>query len=140
MQVGTRHLILASAMLLISACAANTSQVLEFRDERVGSCLDEKPCELAGTLTLQTEPGNVTTGSIDQVQGTCVPLLLPESLSADPKHWQGKQVRVIGTALARARGPIEVTRVKYRDRWLLDGICGSSDIVVYVDRIVRERQ
>lgn len=139
MPAGARQIVLAPALLMVSACAAGKQQVLVFRDERVGACTDGTPCELAGALTLHSEPGVATTASIGQVQSGCIPLLIPSEIGANPKRWEGKQVRVFGTALARARGPIEVTRVRYRDRWLLEGICGNSDIVVYVDRVQRER-
>lgn len=138
MPAGSRQLILAATLLALPACAASTPQVLQFRDERVGPCTDKAPCELAGVLTLQSEPGATATASIDQVQGPCVPLLLPEPVAAAPGRWQGRRVRVTGTALARSSGPAGVTRVRYRDRWLLEGVCGRSDVVVYVDAVARE--
>ena len=138
MQARSASLIFASGLLATAACTTSSQQVLMFRDERVGVCTDGAPCELAGMLTLHAEPGSYNTASIDQVQSGCVPILVSERVLAQNAAWDGKRVRAIGTTLARVGNDPAVTRIQYRDRWLLNGVCGNSPVILYVDRLVRE--
>lgn len=127
------------APIALTACASPGVDRVTIRSERVGPCTPNAPCELAGQFVLHSEPGSFNTATIDQVKGTCVPVLVPETLFASYRRFQGKQARVRGTALARVRLDDDVSRVKYRDRWLLEGICGSSEIVLYADEVGLER-
>lgn len=129
---------LALALIAPASCTTPKVEHVTNRAERIGPCQPNTGCELAGLLVLQAEPGSYNTASIDQVHGTCVPLLVPASLQAGRHRWQGKRVRLTGTALARVAAP-GVVRIQYRDRWLSEGICGNSEIVVYVDQIRREQ-
>lgn len=138
MQASSRQ-IAGAIFLALTACAGQSTSIVTGRPERVGSCVPEQPCELAGEFLLHHEPGNYNTATIDQAHTTCIPLLVPETLFKDYDRWQQKKVRIVGTALARAATAPDVSRIKYRDRWLLEGICGNSDIVVYVDKIERDR-
>ena len=130
-------LLLAPAAL--AGCASPYLNSVTIHPERVGACLADTPCELAGQFVLQLEPGSYNMATIDQVHGTCVPVLVPERLFASYRRWQGKQARVRGIALARVRVDDDMGRVKYRDRWLIEGICGNSDIVLYADEAALER-
>ena len=138
MQACAGPLTVAAALLALTGCANDRPQVLQFRDERVGPCTDQAPCELAGVLTLQAEPDAVS-ATIDQSRSSCVPLLLSERIAADQRRWDGKRVRVTGISLDRIRVEPDVTRVRYRDRWLMEGVCGNSNIIVYVNSLSRDR-
>ena len=139
MHFSSRFLTALFAAGALAACASSGTDRVTVRPERVGSCAPETSCELAGQMVLQAEPGSYNTATIDQAQSACVPMLVSETLFASSDRWDGKAVRAGGTALARVRSGPDVTRVKYRDRWLIEGVCENSEIVLYVDRIALEK-
>lgn len=137
---------LTVAVLLLAGCSTGGIYSLTMATKATpgpvpgaGVCTPDKPCELTGTVTLERRTGNNSWAALSQ-GGGCAPLLLPESIYREWRRWDNKHVRVSGIALARVPpASPEIIQLQYRDRWLSPVICGESDLVLYVNEIVRVR-
>lgn len=139
---------LTVAVLLLAGCSTGGVSVVTAAPRALtgpvpgaGVCTPNKPCELTGTVTLAPHTGNNSWAALSQREGgECAPLLLPESTYREWRRWDNKRVRVSGIALARgpAASP-DIIQLQYRDRWLSPLVCGASDLVLYVNQIVKVR-
>ena len=102
------------------------------------ACSANLPCSLSGTVIGQHREGTYSWAALD-TGSSCTALLLPDDVYRAWRHWNGRQVRIDGTALARRPTAPDVVQIQYRDRWLSPIVCGDNNLVLYVKTIVRMR-
>lgn len=132
-----------AAVLLATACAPTRYESVTVRQvDRTGPvpgagvCSRDKPCDLTGVVTIEPRAANRSQATLTQGGTACLPLLLPDTLYAAWRRYDGKRVRVTGTALERGSDdPPEIDQIQYRDRWLSPHICSESTLTLYVDKI-----
>lgn len=140
------RLILATA-LLAPACAPSRYKSITVRQvERTGAvpgagvCSRDRQCELIGMIMIVPRAANRSQATLTQGGTACLPLLLPDRVFARSRRYDGKRVRVRGTALARGPdSPPDIDMIQYRDRWLSPHICGESALAFYVDDLTLSR-
>lgn len=128
--------------VLLSACSPRTYNSVSASTSiatnalpRLAGCAPNRTCELVGTLTLRRGTGTYSWAALSNGDA-CAPLLMPERVYAEWRRWDGKRVRVRGTALARPSwDPPELLQVQLRDRWLFSNVCAGSDLALYVDAL-----
>lgn len=102
---------------------------------QIKACPPDQPCTLTGMLTIERRSGDNSWAVLSQGDA-CAPLLLPSSIYQAWRFWNGKKVRVSGTALSRGpAAPPEILLLQYRDRWLSPSVCSASDSVLYVNTL-----
>lgn len=135
--------LIPAALLLLTACSPARYNAITVRQvERTGTvpgtglCRPDQPCELTGTVMIVPRAANRSLATLTQGGTACLPLLLSDKLYTTWRRYDGKQVRVTGTALERgSMSSSDIDQVQYRDRWLSPHICGESALALYVDEI-----
>lgn len=147
MPVHSRLIIMA---LFLTGCSMGEVSTITVKPEpKIGTipgsaiCKAEQPCELIGTVTIVPRAANRSYATLVQNGTACIPLLLSDSMYDQKRRWNGKRVRVRGTALER--GPDDtgdpdsfIDRIQYRDRWLSPATCAESRMTLYVDELSHE--
>lgn len=109
------------------------------------TCKADKSCELVGTMTIEKRAANRSWAALRQDGTACIPLLLSEAVyERNWRRWDGKRVRVRGTALNRGPGDTGnpdyfIDLIQYRDRWLSPDQCSESTLALYVDELTLAR-
>lgn len=131
---------LTAVTLILGGCATDRVSSVEVTAasgkgaDLAATCVAGTPCALAGTLVVERRSGDNSFATINR-GSACAPLLLPAAVYAQWRRWDGKSVRVTGTALARGAALPEVLLLQYRDRWLSPSVCSWSPLALYVDEI-----
>lgn len=130
-----------AVVLLAAACSPARYDSVRVRQvERTGpipgadSCSPDQPCDVTGMVLIVPRAANRSQATLTQGGTACMPLLLSQTLYASWRRYDGKRVRVRGTALQRGPdNPLDIDLIQYRDRWVSPNICGESTLALYVD-------
>ena len=98
-------------------------------------CKVGEPCTVEGVLRIfRTPPAPM---GILEVEGTCIPLALPDDVLADPKWWRDSSVTVIGFTHSHRVADVTdgVLSYELEGRNVIGSLCNASPIVLFVTEI-----
>ena len=98
-------------------------------------CTIGEPCTVEGVLRIfRTPPAPM---GILEVEGTCIPLALPDDVLADPKWRRNSSVTIVGVAHSHRGADLTdgVLSYELEGRNVIGSLCNASPIVLFVTEI-----
>jgi len=98
-------------------------------------CKIGEPCTVEGVLRIfRTPPAPM---GILEVEGTCIPLALPDDVLADPKWLKNSPVTIVGFTHSHRGVDVTAGVLSYEleGRNVIGSLCNASPIVLFVTEI-----